>query len=79
MWTTTPWTLPANVAAAVHPDAEYGRRPNGEWVAVALFPDDVFVERVSGSSLVGLVYTGPFDDSPAQAAGLSFKANSRWP
>ena len=24
VWTTTPWTLPANVAAAVHPDAEYG-------------------------------------------------------
>ena len=26
VWTTTPWTLPANVAAAVKPDAEYGRR-----------------------------------------------------
>ena len=25
VWTTTPWTLPANVAAAVRPDAEYGR------------------------------------------------------
>ena len=24
IWTTTPWTLPANVAAAVKPDAEYG-------------------------------------------------------
>src|SRR5256714_11646002 len=24
VWTTTPWTLPANVAAAVHPDEEYG-------------------------------------------------------
>ena len=34
VWTTTPWTLPANVAAAVKPDAEYGRRENGEWVAV---------------------------------------------
>ena len=31
IWTTTPWTLPANVAAAVHPDEEYGRRENGEW------------------------------------------------
>jgi len=38
VWTTTPWTLPANVAAAVHPDEEYGRRENGEWVAVKLFP-----------------------------------------
>ena len=23
IWTTTPWTLPANVAIAVHPDLEY--------------------------------------------------------
>src|SRR2546421_837106 len=48
VWTTTPWTLPANVAAAVQPDEEYGRRENGEWVAVKLFPDDEFSERVSG-------------------------------
>ena len=54
VWTTTPWTLPANVAAAVRPEAEYGRRPNGEWVAVALHPEDEFVERVRGSELVGL-------------------------
>ena len=40
VWTTTPWTLPANVAAAVHPDEEYGRRENGEWVLASLFPDD---------------------------------------
>ena len=42
VWTTTPWTLPANVAAAVKPDAEYGRRENGEWVAVARYPDERF-------------------------------------
>jgi isoleucyl-tRNA synthetase len=66
IWTTTPWTLPANVAVAVHPEAEYGRRPNGEWVAVALHPDDEFVERVQGSELVGLEYSGPFDDFEAQ-------------
>jgi len=24
IWTTTPWTLPANVAVAVHPDLKYG-------------------------------------------------------
>ena len=62
VWTTTPWTLPANVAAAVHPDEEYGRRENGEWVAVKLFPDDTFVERLKGSDLVGWRYRGPFDD-----------------
>src|SRR3954466_7434851 len=32
VWTTTRWTLPANVAAAVNPTAEYGLRDSGEWV-----------------------------------------------
>src|SRR5438270_2536787 len=35
IWTTTPWTLPANVAAAVKPDAEYVLREDGTWVAKA--------------------------------------------
>ena len=64
VWTTTPWTLPANVAAAVKPDAEYGMRENGEWVAVALYPNDRFVRTVRGDDLVGLRYVGPFDTLP---------------
>ena len=66
VWTTTPWTLPANVAAAVKPDAEYGRNDAGEWVAVARYPEEHFEERVPGSELVGLSYDGPFDDFAAQ-------------
>jgi isoleucyl-tRNA synthetase len=62
IWTTTPWTLPANVAAAIKPDAEYGLRENGEWVAVERYPDERFVRRVPGAELVGLPYRGPFDD-----------------
>lgn len=62
IWTTTPWTLPANVAAAVHPEFEYGRRENGDWVAVELFPDDVFAETKQGKDMVGWRYEGPFDD-----------------
>jgi isoleucyl-tRNA synthetase len=62
VWTTTPWTLPANVAAAVNPDAEYGLRGNGEWVVVARFPDDDFAERKRGAELVGWRYRGPFDE-----------------
>ena len=62
VWTTTPWTLPANVAAAVKPDAEYGLRENGEWVAVARYPDERFERRSLGQELVGLRYRGPFDD-----------------
>src|SRR5207249_4673511 len=62
IWTTTPWTLPANVAAAVNPEAEYGRRSNGEWVAKARYPDDTFQETLKGADLVGWTYEGPFDD-----------------
>jgi isoleucyl-tRNA synthetase len=72
VWTTTPWTLPANVAAAVNPAAEYGRRETGDWVAVARYPDDRFEERVLGSELVGLTYDGPFDHLPA-AAGVEHR------
>jgi len=61
VWTTTPWTLPANVAAAVHPEAEYGRRANGDWVAVARYPDATFEARLTGAQLVGFRYEGPFD------------------
>jgi isoleucyl-tRNA synthetase len=62
VWTTTPWTLPANVAAAVNPELEYGRLENGDWVAVASQPDATFTRRAPGSDLVGWTYRGPFDD-----------------
>ena len=62
VWTTTPWTLPANVAAAVRPDIEYGRLESGDWVAVASRPDAEFTARARGSELVGLRYRAPFDD-----------------
>jgi isoleucyl-tRNA synthetase len=67
VWTTTPWTLPANVAAAVKPDAEYGLRQDGDWVAVARYADETFTRTVRGDELVGLEYEGPFDELPAQA------------
>jgi isoleucyl-tRNA synthetase len=72
VWTTTPWTLPANVAAAVKPDAEYVVLGSGEIVAaerlahVPLAAD--VTRRLLGAELVGLRYTGPFDDlEPGQA------------
>ncbi|MGZ4401481.1 MAG: isoleucine--tRNA ligase [Gaiellaceae bacterium] len=66
VWTTTPWTLPANVAAAVKPDAEYGLTEEGDWWAVERNADATFVRRVRGEELVGLEYEGPFDSLPAQ-------------
>jgi isoleucyl-tRNA synthetase len=62
VWTTTPWTLPANVAAAVKPDAEYGLR-DGQWRLAVSGEEYEHVAR--GEELVGLHYTGPFDDLPA--------------
>ena len=66
VWTTTPWTLPANVAAAVNPTADYGLTEDGEWWAVARKPDVTFVRTALGGELVGLEYEGPFDHIPAQ-------------
>ena len=62
VWTTTPWTLPANVAAAVKPDADYGLRDGG-W---RLAEDGDYDRIVKGEELVGLEYEGPFDELPAQ-------------
>src|SRR5437870_2833939 len=67
VWTTTPWTLPANVAAAVKPDAEYILREDGTWVARARYPRDQALKTVRGEELVGLTYEGPFDHLPAAA------------
>lgn len=67
IWTTTPWTVPANVAAAVHPEYTYGKRPNGDWVAVDRFPGDEFTDTKPGSELVGWKYRAPFEDLEAGA------------
>jgi len=68
VWTTTPWTLPANVAAAVRPDAEYVLDDRGEWRARALAGESKVVASARGEELVGLEYEGPFDGLPAQEA-----------
>ncbi|HEV7720555.1 MAG TPA: isoleucine--tRNA ligase [Iamia sp.] len=69
VWTTTPWTLPANVAAAVAPTARYGLRA-GEWRAVERtgLDDDAFDEIVTGADMVGWRYEGPYDDLRAEKA-----------
>ncbi len=73
VWTTTPWTLTSNVAAAVGDHLRYVLvRQNDDrfWLArgtlkVALSgPFEVLEER-PGADLVGWRYDGPFDDLPA--------------
>ena len=69
IWTTTPWTLPANVAAAVHPEERYGRRENGEWVMVARFPDETFAEVVPRIGARRPPVRGPVRHAPARRGG----------
>ena len=46
IWTTTPWTLPANLAIAVDPDAEYEILDNGnERVIIARKLHDQFIQH----------------------------------
>jgi isoleucyl-tRNA synthetase len=74
IWTTTPWTLPSNQFAAVHPDLEYSviKEADSEIeliVATALVEtiaqktkrEFTTVETIPGSQLVGLRYLPPFD------------------
>jgi isoleucyl-tRNA synthetase len=65
VWTTTPWTLPANVAAAVKPDGEYVL-VDGAWWLRDRQPDATPTRTARGEELVGLEYEGPFDHLPAQ-------------
>ncbi len=74
VWTTTPWTLTSNVAAAVHPDLTYVRVRQGkeefylcESTLGMLKGPYTVAESLPGSALVGRRYRGPFDDLPAQA------------
>jgi len=65
VWTTTPWTLPANVAAAVKPDGDYVL-VDGAWWLRDRKPDADATRTARGEELVGLEYDGPFDFLPAQ-------------
>ncbi|MBE8189940.1 MAG: class I tRNA ligase family protein, partial [Candidatus Thioglobus sp.] len=73
IWTTTPWTLPANEAVAVHPDFEYSMLENGnEYLLVAEKLVNDFrqqigkigksVKTLKGTELEGLRAKHPFYD-----------------
>ena len=73
VWTTTPWTLTSNTAAAVHPEHKYVKvRHGGETLYVAkalvsaLRGESEVLEELQGRELVGLRYDGPFDELPVQ-------------
>ncbi len=69
-WTTTPWTLPANMALAVHPDVMYAVvEREGEKLIVAepllakVFGDEplTVTRRVRGAELAGTRYQPLYD------------------
>ncbi|MBI2268316.1 MAG: isoleucine--tRNA ligase [Candidatus Blackburnbacteria bacterium] len=75
VWTTTPWTLPANVAVAVDPNLDYVQvEKEGKVYVVAkgavgrVFGDlpagGKVIRECKGIDLVGWVYEGPFDNLP---------------
>ncbi|MDZ4825765.1 MAG: isoleucine--tRNA ligase [Actinomycetota bacterium] len=85
VWTTTPWTLPSNIAAAVGPDIEYVRvkAPDGGRdlvVARALVADvlgDVdMVGPVPVAELVGAHYLPPFDLVPVEGDAFRVVADT---
>lgn len=67
IWTTTPWTLPANLALAVNPDYEYAAiLQDDEVVIIAsalkerLFPKGSVIARFRGKDLEGIKAEHPF-------------------
>ncbi len=73
VWTTTPWTLTSNVAAAVGPELDYVRVRQGDEVlylskgTLGSLDGDYQVEaELTGADMEGWRYRGPFDELPAQ-------------
>ena len=79
VWTTTPWTLPANAFLMVHPEIDYVKVRVGDETLILAEPrlEDVMreagvveyevVERFKGKALEGLRYKHPLEELvPAQ-------------
>jgi len=80
IWTTTPWTLPANLATAVHPDFKYAavRYAKDGRERLAILAEDLVgrvaadarlgptetLATLAGKDLDGLTYTHPFMGPP---------------
>lgn len=75
IWTTTPWTLPANMAIAVNPEVRYALvkidgnltvLAEGRVEAVTKASEEVdVIASAEGGALLGLRYRHPFRDEPA--------------
>lgn len=84
IWTTTPWTLPANLAIAVNPEYDYGVFRIGTHVVVAATglsesiakavgePAQALGATVKGEALLGLVARHPFEDRASPILGADY-------
>ena len=84
VWTTTPWTLTSNVAAAVHPNFKYVKVKHkdeflylGKFALGRIFPKGGYeiVEEFEGSSMEGWTYDGPYDELQAQKASKAVNSH----
>ncbi|MHB8958579.1 MAG: isoleucine--tRNA ligase [Candidatus Limnocylindrales bacterium] len=79
VWTTTPWTLAANVAAAVGEDLRYVKVRQGDaifWLGKGTLKQALrgpyqVLDEVAGKDLEGWRYTGPYDGLPAVKAAFA--------
>ena len=70
VWTTTPWTLPSNVAVAVHKDLDYVRARQDNQVYIlaksrleaVLGKNAEILSEFKGTDLIGQSYAPAFDD-----------------
>jgi isoleucyl-tRNA synthetase len=89
VWTTTPWTLPANVALAFHPDHTYrlwesaktGERflvgdPGVAVLEEVLGPGKAVAVEILGESLEGLVAKNPINNNDSQGVLAKFVSNT---
>ncbi len=86
IWTTTPWTLPANLAVAVNPAEEYvALQAGGETLIVAQklalafqsvvrLADAAVVATLPGHELEGLEFRHPWIDRTGKIVGADFVA-----
>ncbi|OQX83532.1 isoleucine--tRNA ligase [candidate division KSB1 bacterium 4484_87] len=76
VWTTTPWTLPANVGAAVHPQFTYVKVKQGDEIfylvkdraetVLKTKGDYQIIEELPGSAMEGWSFHSPFEMLPVQ-------------
>jgi len=87
IWTTTPWTLPANLAIAIHPDFTYVAVDIGKEIYIVLkelvediakraaIGDYKIIEEIKPDKLKGLTFRHPFIDRQSLIVYADYVAN----